>query len=63
MSANIKAMPVIGHEGTVNTEVQGRRIAGENKKRGLLKRAKYLIGKVVTIDEEWIFKSKEWPYY
>ena len=38
------------------------RHANDTKAKGRFGRIKHLIGKVVIVDEDWIFKSKDWPY-
>jgi len=30
--------------------------------KSVLCKIKHLIGKVASVDEDWIFKSKDWPY-
>ena len=62
MTTNSKAMQAMGQEGTVNTDAEGVGHANDTKAKGLFWRMKNLIGKVVAVDEEWIFKSKDWPY-
>jgi len=62
MNTRSDAIHVIGGERAVGTDVDHRRHVGEIKKRGVWSRIKHLIGKVATVDEEWIFKSKDWPY-
>jgi hypothetical protein len=62
MTTNSKVMQVNGQEGAVNTDAEKRGYANDTKAKGLFGRMKHLIGKAVTIDEDWIFKSKDWPY-
>lgn len=59
MSTNTKAMPVIGHDVANNTKAGRNKTATENRR---FRRIKHFIEKIVVVDEEWVFKSKEWPY-
>jgi len=49
-------------EGVVNTDAEKKGHANDTKAKGLFWRMKDLIGKAVIVDEDWIFKSKDWPY-
>ena len=62
MTTNSKAMKVIGKEEVVNTDAGKAGHANDTKAKGLFCRIKQLVGKVVTVDEDWIFESKDWPY-
>jgi len=52
----------IGREGTVKQEIERGAYAGGEKARGLIGWVRNLVGRVVTVDEDWIMKSKDWPY-
>ena len=63
MATNSKAMKVMGQEEeVVNMDAESIEHASDTKAKGLFGRMKHLIGKVVTVDEDWIYKSKDWPY-
>ena len=62
MSTRSDTIPVITQEGAVNTDADHRSHTIETKEKGIFCRVKNLIAKVVTVDEDWIFKSKDWPY-
>jgi len=62
MTTNSKAIQVVGQEAVVNTNAEGVGHADDTKAKGLLWRMKHLIGKVITVDEDWMFKSRDWPY-
>jgi len=62
MNTRSDAIPVVGGERAAGNDIDLRRRTGEIKKKGVWGRIKHLIGKVATVDEEWIFKSKDWPY-
>ena len=55
----------VGWEGEMSTDVAGTRYRSGVKGKGGTTRMKRLIealGRVVSIDEDAIFKSKEWPH-
>ena len=52
----------IGREGPVKQEIDRGAYAGEEKARGIIGRVRNLVGRVVTVDEDWIMKSRDWPY-
>ena len=62
MTTNSKAMQVIEQRGVINMDAGSKRHANDTKARGLSGRMKHLIRKAVIVDEDWIFKSKDWPY-
>ena len=62
MTTNSKPIEVVGKEGLVNTNAERIGQADVKKARGLFGRIKHLIGKVAVVDEDWMFKSKDWPY-
>jgi len=62
MSTNSKAMKAMGRDGTINTDAGSRMNVGDTRRKGFLNKIKHFIGKVVAVDEDWIFKSNEWPY-
>jgi hypothetical protein len=62
MTTNSKAIQGMGQEETLNTNAERKGLANDTNAKGLLWRMKNLIGKVATVDEDWIFKSKDWPY-
>ena len=62
MGTNSKTMPVIGREEVISPEVDLKRHISEKKGLGLIARVRNLIGRVVTVDEDWMLKSKDWPY-
>ena len=62
MSTNSKAVQTMGRDGKTTTGGGIVRHANYAKSKGLFGRMKDLIGKVIAVDEEWIFKSKDWPY-
>ena len=49
-------------DGVTSTDVAPRRHETGTKTGGMLGRLKCAIGRAVTVDEDWIFKSKDWPY-
>jgi hypothetical protein len=52
----------IGREGPVNQEIERGAYTGREKTIGIIGRIKNLIGRVVTVEEDWMLKSKDWPY-
>jgi len=50
-----------GREETVNVDLTYKAQESGTKMRKMLCRFKHILGKVVTADEDWIFKSKDWP--
>jgi hypothetical protein len=53
---------VIGQEGPVNQEIERGAYAGRNKAKGVIGRIRNLVGRVVTVEEDWMLKSRDWPY-
>ena len=62
MSTRSDTIQVIGQEGAIDTGADQRSHVGETKEKGIFGRIKLLLGKVVTVEEDWILKSKDWPY-
>jgi hypothetical protein len=51
----------IGQEGPVNQEIERGAYAGK-KAKGVIGRIRNLVGRVVTVEEDWMLKSRDWPY-
>jgi len=62
MNTNSKAVQIMGRDGKLNTGAGSRRHANYTKVKRLFGRMKDLVGKILIVDEDWIFKSNEWPY-
>ena len=45
-----------------STVTNRRRHETGTKAVSVLGRVRHLVGKVVSVDEDWISKSKDWPY-
>ncbi|MFC2035616.1 hypothetical protein ACFLUJ_05780 [Chloroflexota bacterium] len=51
-----------GRQETTNIDLTYRVPEKGTKGVNMLGRIKNILGRVVTVDEEWIFKSRDWPY-
>jgi len=52
----------IEHKEAINIDLTHKARESGAKRRDLLHGIKRLFGKVITVDEDWIFESKDWPY-
>jgi hypothetical protein len=52
----------IGREGPVNQEIERGAYVGGKKAMGVIGRIKNLVGRVITVEEDWMLKSRDWPY-
>lgn len=52
----------IGREGPVNQELERGGYVDGKKAKGVIGRVRNMVGRVVIVDQDWIMKSKDWPY-
>jgi len=62
MSTNSKAIQVARQNGPIGNDTDTEKHADFTNERGVFSKTRHLIGKIVMIDNDWIFKSKDWPY-
>lgn len=60
----IKGLPIVevGYQEAVNMGLTYKTPGKSKRARTLFGGVKHLIGKMVSIDEDWVLKSKDWPY-
>ena len=64
MGINRFSMTEVGYDEAINIDLTHKVPESSTKapKHKIFSGIKHLIGKMVAIDEDWVLKSKNWPY-
>ena len=62
MSIKRLSITEIGYDEAINIGLSRKTHRRSTKAHNIFGGVKQLIGKMVSVDEDWVFKSKDWPY-
>lgn len=62
MSIKRLSITEIGYDEAINIGLSSKAPRRNIKAHNILGGIKHLIGQIISVDEDWVMKSKDWPY-